>query len=196
MKIVNDNIPQDNKVMAAEQRQVNENKYVASIRPHNGHSVFEFDLSTGAIELAKIESVTNELNMEATVPKGYTKVISQGKTTVHKKVVQRPNCLYCSALNLKNALKRFIPMYAKLKAAGHIQPQEAPAEPKHNYIREDGEKVWIDWEVGGTVDKHDSACVDVWLTGEDQQGRKYGADGNTQDDELVDITNVEEVTND
>lgn len=193
MKLTPENEPQDNKVIAAEHRQVRPNKYVASMNPHPGHRIWEFDLATGEIAEAKIDATNVQILNKPAVPAGHVKIIGTGSTVLHKKVTKRPNCLYCSALNKKNALKKFIPMYARLKAGGHISQHIEPS--KSNYTREDGEMVFIDWEVGGEVDIHDSGCVDVWLTGEDQQGRKYTADGNMQDDELEEVTNVEEVTN-
>lgn len=94
---------QDNKVTAAEQRQVRTEKHVASLRIHPGHRVYEFDLSTGVIAEARIETI------DATYGGG-----------VKKKVMQREQCLYAPALNGQNAIRKFAKMYERLAKAGHI----------------------------------------------------------------------------
>lgn len=94
---------QDNKVIAAEQRQVKTERHIASLRAYPGHRVFQFNLATGEVTQAKIDSVTATFN---------------GGTS--KKVTQLPNCLYCTALNKRNAIKKLVPMYQRLVANGNI----------------------------------------------------------------------------
>lgn len=110
----------DNKVIAAEQRTVKADRKIAQIIPHPGHTVFEFDLTTGNIEPAIIESITAEVIGTPKLKAGHIRIMGNTGTTVHKKVIQRPQCLYTSALNKKNALKKFVPMYDKLVKAGKI----------------------------------------------------------------------------
>jgi hypothetical protein len=66
-------------------------------------------------------------------------------------------------------------------------------ENNYKHTREDGKAVLIDWEITDTIDVHDSGCVDVALDGEDQYGNKYQASGNTQDGELVEVADIEEM---
>lgn len=51
----------------------------------------------------------------------------------------------------------------------------------------EGKEVNIDWEVGDTIDNHGSGCRDVQLSGYGDGGKEYGASGNTQGDELVEV---------
>ena len=51
----------------------------------------------------------------------------------------------------------------------------------------DGKEVIIDWEIGETIDNHGSGCKDVQLSGEDADGNRYMASGNSQDGELVEV---------
>lgn len=102
---------------AAEIRQITPQKYDSSLRPHPGHRVWEFDLSSGDIQEAKVESSTVKL------------AAGDAKTnTLHKKIIQRPDCLYCSALNKKNAIKKFVPVYDRLIRRGIIAPKEKETE--------------------------------------------------------------------
>lgn len=48
-------------------------------------------------------------------------------------------------------------------------------------------RVEIDWQIGETIDNHGSGCKDVQLSGEDADGNRYLASGNSQDGELVDV---------
>jgi len=113
-----------NKTLAAEQRQVKSNTLVAQIKPQPGHTVFEFDLATGQVQPATIESVTVAHVPQSKLPEHHIRVMGNTSNVVRKKVVQRPQCLYVSALNKKNAIKKFIPMYDRLKKDGHIITKE------------------------------------------------------------------------
>lgn len=99
---------QDNKTIAAEQRQVKTEQQINSLSIHPGHTVFEFSVATGDITPAKIERIDVKVNVN-------------GKANqVHKKIIQKPQHLYCSALNVPNAIKKFAKMYQRLVNAGHI----------------------------------------------------------------------------
>lgn len=65
-------------------------------------------ITAGEITQAKIESVSAVLS-----PDGKSK-------TIHKKIIQRPQCMYCSSLNKKNAIKKFAGMYERLIKSGNI----------------------------------------------------------------------------
>lgn len=112
MKIDNHvSFPADDKPLAAEQRQVKQQKYIGQLKPHPGHKVFQFSLATGEITVAKVEVVSASMRSSSDKP---------GTGIIHRKVIQQPNCLYASALNAKNAIKKFAKMYDRLVKAGHI----------------------------------------------------------------------------
>lgn len=105
----------DDKATTADIRQVRAEQYmVAQMSPHPGHKVWEFDLQTGQINEPKYDRI--EAKLEPVAMPG--KISMRAQT--HKKVIQRDNCLYCSALNKKNAIKKFVPMYERLVQLGHI----------------------------------------------------------------------------
>ena len=77
---------------------------VASWKKQRGHKVWELDVK------AKVEETRVKLKA--------------GGYEVRHKVVRRSGCLYCSALNAKNADKKFMKMlgvYQVLKKGGHIK---------------------------------------------------------------------------
>lgn len=65
-------------------------KLIDRIVPHKGHTLFEINCITGDIVVAEFDSVS------ATFKGG-----------VKKKLIVKPNCLYISCLNKKNAKKKF-----------------------------------------------------------------------------------------
>lgn len=58
---------------------------------HKGHTLFEINLANYSINPASYEDVT-------------ANIVTGG---VKRKVIQKPNCIYVSALNQKNALIKF-----------------------------------------------------------------------------------------
>lgn len=67
--------------------------HVGFIKPHAGHTCFEINVKTGAISPAKFEESTMTF-------------APNGNGMVRRKVVIQPDCLYVSALNKKNAIKK------------------------------------------------------------------------------------------
>ncbi len=125
----------DNKQLSAEQRQVRTEKHMRSMAHYPGHTTFEFVVATGEITVAKIE--TTSIELAAVKPNRRQDMIisqtalekplslTQTVPTVRKKIMERPGCLYCSALNKKNAYKRFMNMYKLLVQVGAIiQPKQ------------------------------------------------------------------------
>ena len=55
----------------------------------------------------------------------------------------------------------------------------------------DGKKVNINWEQVEVIDNHGSGCTDWIIYGEDENGVEYYADGNYQDDELIEVSEIE-----
>ena len=51
--------------------------------------------------------------------------------------------------------------------------------------------VSIDWEQVGVIDNHGSGCVDWMVKGDSDDGKEYYADGNYQDGELVEVSDIE-----
>jgi hypothetical protein len=66
-------------------------KLLGTLRPMNGHRVFQLDISTGEVTEAEYE---NEV------------MINMGR--VIKKIKHRPFCIYQCALNLENAKRKFL----------------------------------------------------------------------------------------
>lgn len=76
------------------QHKKNELVLTDTIRPHKGHKLFEFNVSTGQITLAQFKY--SDIH--------YTDAM-KGLINARKTVIKKPNCIYISALNKKNALK-------------------------------------------------------------------------------------------
>ena len=95
---------------AVDQRQVESSVVVASWKKQRGHKVWELDVKAGVIVEAKVEETRVKLNA--------------GGYEVRHKVLRRAGCLYCSALNAKNADRKFLKMlgvYQVLKDGGHVK---------------------------------------------------------------------------
>ncbi len=69
----------------------------ATINPYRGHSLFQFDLKNKTITVAEFE----EQNIE------FLK-LDKAWSGVTKKVIIKPDCIYISALNQRNAEKKFM----------------------------------------------------------------------------------------
>ena len=114
MKIVNKSDGRDNKTVAAEQRQVRrQQEIIGHLLPKPGQKVFQFSLETEAVTEAKIEATE-------------VKVFAQNKhghitNNLHKKVTCLPGHIYCVALNLDNAKRKFAKKIAALVAAGILK---------------------------------------------------------------------------
>lgn len=114
MKIVNIDDGQDNKTVSAEQRQVRrQQEIIGHLLPKPGQKVFQYNLETEVVTEAKIEATE-------------VKVFAQNKhghvtSNVHKKVTSLPGHIYCVALNLDNAKRKFAKKIAALVAAGILK---------------------------------------------------------------------------
>ena len=69
-------------------------KLLFSIKPQNGHKLFEYNYKTGIISLAEYEVM--EIDYLSAKRKDFSK---------RKKVKRKENCVYFTALNFKNAQK-------------------------------------------------------------------------------------------
>lgn len=72
------------------------NKFVGSVTPSRGHRVYQLDTETGEITEAHVEGKIVEL--------------PNGRTEIRKQIFIRDKFLYVSALNKRNAVKRFARM--------------------------------------------------------------------------------------
>ena len=77
---VNRNVKQDKKVIL-----------MGNLQLKKGCKIFEYDLETGAIQVAKMNSVHQ--------------VAESGDPSFRGKIVTRKNCIYIQALNEKNAIR-------------------------------------------------------------------------------------------
>jgi hypothetical protein len=73
-------------------------EYIGSFHPHNGQKVWQMCKATGEITEA-------EYNDTAVILNG-VQVLSP--YTVVNKIIIKPGCLYCVAINKKNAFKQFV----------------------------------------------------------------------------------------
>lgn len=72
------------------------NNFVGSVTPNRGHKVYQLDTETGEVTEAHVEGRVIEL--------------PNGRTEIRKQIFIRDKFLYVSALNKKNAVKRFARM--------------------------------------------------------------------------------------
>lgn len=91
-------LTKDEVVITAQKQQESRQEFVGSIRPRKGHTLFEVNLKEKTIEPAKFEVQDAMYN-----PTGVLGSVN--------KVIIKPGCVYISALNKKNVLKK---MFKKL----------------------------------------------------------------------------------
>jgi hypothetical protein len=73
-----------------------ENKFLGSVSPSKGHRIYQLDTETGEISEAHVEGKIIEL--------------PDGRKEIRKQIFVRDKFLYVSALNKRNAVKRFARM--------------------------------------------------------------------------------------
>lgn len=73
-----------------------EQKFIGTLKPHKGHRCYELNIKTGEFGEAEFD----------------TEAVVYGTQHVKRKLVTKENCIYCTALNEKNALKHFRKMLA------------------------------------------------------------------------------------
>lgn len=74
---------------------VDKQKYLGRIKPHEGHTLFEFNKVNFQLDKATFE------------PQAFLMQRESGKeVTPSKKLKVKDNCFYVSALNVKNAIKQ------------------------------------------------------------------------------------------
>lgn len=78
---------------------------LGTLTPHKGHTLFQINLETGEVTVAEFERVDVELSRLGAAA-NYKKVA--------RKVIQKKDCIYISALNQKNAIAKFARQAQKL----------------------------------------------------------------------------------
>ena len=73
-----------------------ETKFLGSVSPSKGHRIYQLDTETGEISEAHVEGKLIEL--------------PDGRKEIRKQIFVRDKFLYVSALNKRNAVKRFARM--------------------------------------------------------------------------------------
>lgn len=92
MKLSNES-PRPEAVEIADVKPVKkELKFLGSLRPHRGHTLYEIDIARETVTEATFESVTATYTGER----------------VSKRVIAKEGCVYISALNRKNAAKKYL----------------------------------------------------------------------------------------
>lgn len=86
--------PRIDKTEVKEVRPAKRETIIHRLRPQPGHGCFELNLLTREIRLAEFDDVAIRLEGDG----------------IKKKINIKPGCIYTTALNLKNAEKRFIKM--------------------------------------------------------------------------------------
>lgn len=91
--------PKDKIEIAVKKKQQIEHQLLGKVRPRNGHKVFEINIETLEVNEAKFSPVT-------ALVFGVVK---------NKEIIIKKNHVYISALNKKNALKKFSKTNSALK---------------------------------------------------------------------------------
>ncbi len=81
----------------AEKQQEKQLKFIGSITPHQGHTCFELNMDTNMIDKATFQEVAID----------FGSVKNNKAQGVKKKLIVKDNCIYTTALNVKNADKKF-----------------------------------------------------------------------------------------
>ena len=96
MKEINIDSNVKDKIEIVKQQQAEIQKvFDSKIIPHENHSLFEFDLNTNEIRLAKFDELPAIKYEDAL----------KGQISAQKKITKKENCIYISALNKKNVIK-------------------------------------------------------------------------------------------
>lgn len=85
-------------------------KRVSVLRPKGGQRVFELNLATGIINEVSFDVKNEAVDYENAVNNDFS---------VTKKLEGKETCIYCCALNAKNADKHFMKKLKRLKDAQH-----------------------------------------------------------------------------
>lgn len=101
-------LPKNDKTEMAVIKPINKTKFLARIRPHKGHTCYSLNINTGDITVAEFESIDIQFNYDHKKTEGVT-----------KRLIVQESCVYVTALNTKNAIKKF-KKYLVKKGIAHI----------------------------------------------------------------------------
>lgn len=94
-------VPQDKIEILKQTKIEKERKLIRTIRPQKNHILFEFDLIKKEVRRAEFVK-KNEISFEAA---------ARGETSERKEVNGKEGCVYISAMNEKNAWKKFFKLF-------------------------------------------------------------------------------------
>ena len=102
-----------------------EHKYIGKLMPSPGHTCYQLNLRTRTITSAVFEevNVSYPLNAVAAKHMNSAHIKKANKLGLRKRVIIQPDCIYCTALNSRNAIKRFLKMLQLNAAIQNIKPK-------------------------------------------------------------------------
>lgn len=118
MKGINSQTPDKDQVVNVRQKQQESRKEkVGSLVPKRGHTLFEVNLKKKTIKPAEFDEQMASFSKESTESKsngfgvlqrnnGTKKIVLDGLPVVKKTLIRKEDCIYISALNIKNCLKK------------------------------------------------------------------------------------------
>jgi hypothetical protein len=80
-------------------------KFEGTVNPHPGHTLYEFNTTTGEIVKAKFKA--RDIILPSALPDDMDAIDKMKASTLRKTVIMNDGCMYASALNIKNAEKKF-----------------------------------------------------------------------------------------
>lgn len=83
------------------------------VNPHPGHTLYELNTVTG--EIVKAKFTARDMLLPTTIPEGMDPIDKAIASTVRKTVIMNDGCMYASALNMKNAEKKFKKLMAHIR---------------------------------------------------------------------------------
>lgn len=90
--------------IVAKKEQKKEDKKVTTIKPHRGHTLFEWNIADNKLVKATFEKTDVD----------YLAVINK-YNVARRKVIMKAGCIYVSALNKKNAMRKLNQPLKKVK---------------------------------------------------------------------------------
>jgi hypothetical protein len=82
-------------IAIVKQVQVKHNKFLGTLIPENGHTLFEFDKTNFELRKATFKQKN-----------AVFKFVQDAGPDLRKEVIVKENCFYVSSLNIKNAVKK------------------------------------------------------------------------------------------
>lgn len=117
MKIAHSKTQADKVVNVRQAEQEKKMQHLGSTKLHKGHTMYEYNIIDATIAPAKFEEAVAPFPTPAIEGKGprahFDRLESIIKNPVRKKLIVNENCLYVSALNEKNAIKKLLKRYKK-----------------------------------------------------------------------------------